>query len=92
VVRSSGVSLFTLGPFFDDKRSRCGDCYAARFWRAYLVLVVLMSAAIVITSAFDRRPSAMVVALAVGGLAALLCDRRARVFERRARPMPGDRD
>lgn len=76
-----------FGPFFDDKKPRCGDCYAARFWRGAVGLTVIIGAAIALLSALQARPSGVVAGIAIAALFGTLSWRRARTFDRTA-PLP----
>jgi hypothetical protein len=80
----SGISLSVFGLRFDDAVVRCGDCYAARFWRASLALTAIIGAAVALLSLAKGELLGVLAGGVLGVIGALFSHWRAVAFERRA--------
>jgi hypothetical protein len=80
----SGVSLYVFGPLFDDGKTRCGDCYAARFWRAAVALTAIIGGAIALLSLAKGEFVGVLAGGVLGIIGVTFSLWRAAAFDRRA--------
>lgn len=78
--RSSGIAMQVFGPFFDDKRPRCDDCYNARFWHGCMALAVILGVVMVLLGVTSGRIGGVAGGLATAILGGGACWLRARTF------------
>jgi hypothetical protein len=80
----SGISRNVFGPFFDDGKVRCGDCYAARFWRAAVALTVIIGGVVALWSLAKGEWPGVAAGAVLGLIGAAFSLWRATSFDRRA--------
>ena len=73
-----------FGPLFDDGAIRCGDCYAARFWRAAVALTAIIGTTIALLSLAKGELVGVLAGLVLGAIGVTFSLWRAAVFDRRA--------
>jgi hypothetical protein len=83
VVRKRALARFTLGAFFDDRRPRCEDCYAIRFWSACVGACVLFGVVGALASAVEGDVPGGLAMLGLAAVWGAVSMSRMRSFERR---------
>jgi hypothetical protein len=69
---------------FDDGAIRCGDCYAARFWRGALALTAIIGLVVALLSLVKGELTAVFAGLGFGVLGVAFSLWRAASFDRAA--------
>jgi hypothetical protein len=80
----SGTALYVFGPFFDDGAIRCGDCYAARFWRGALAGAAIAGLVLTLLSVAKGELAGTLAGIGIGVLGVAFSLWRAAAFDRAA--------
>ena len=79
-----GVSRNVFGPFFDDGAIRCGDCYAARFWRGALAGAAIAGLVLTLLSLAKGELAGVLAGIGIGVIGVAFSLWRAAAFDRDA--------